>query len=41
MANSAELAAHREMLTLLKDPLWLVAAAEANQAVAGLTAGAG
>jgi DNA polymerase-3 subunit epsilon len=41
MANSAELAAHREMLTLLKDPLWLVAAAEANQAGAGLAAGAG
>jgi|GraSoiStandDraft_2_1057267.scaffolds.fasta_scaffold316193_2 DNA polymerase-3 subunit epsilon len=35
----AELAAHQEMLALLKDPLWLIAAAaEANQAVVGLAA---
>jgi DNA polymerase-3 subunit epsilon len=32
-AAAAELAAHREMLALLKDPLWLVAA-QADQAVA-------
>jgi hypothetical protein len=36
----AELAAHQEMLAMLKDPLWLIAAAaETNQAVAGLAAG--
>lgn len=40
LPNPAELAAHQQMLALLKDPLWLVAtAAEANQAVAGLAAG--
>jgi DNA polymerase-3 subunit epsilon len=34
-----ELAAHQTMLAMLKDPLWLIAAAaEANQTVAGLAA---
>lgn len=35
---AAELQAHQAMLAMLKEPLWLAAAAEANQALAGVGA---